>query len=168
MFAIGLVGFAVTSLLCGIAPTMEFLIVCRIVQGAAGALLVPGLAGHHHRHLPGRGAGTGLRPLGRRVGARDILGPFVGGLLVNTISWRMAFLIDVPFLLIAYLATVRSAGVPRRRGHRTLRLARLAGGRRRRRRTGLRDDPRPAARMERADRHGELTVGAVAAIASRS
>ena len=42
MFAIGLVGFAATSLLCGIAPTMEFLIVSRTLQGAAGAVLVPG------------------------------------------------------------------------------------------------------------------------------
>ena len=42
MFAFGLVGFAATSLLCGVAPTMEFLIVSRTLQGAAGALLVPG------------------------------------------------------------------------------------------------------------------------------
>jgi MFS family permease len=42
MFAVGLIGFAVTSLLCGIAPSMEFLIVSRILQGAAGAILVPG------------------------------------------------------------------------------------------------------------------------------
>jgi MFS family permease len=42
MFAIGLAGFAATSLLCGLAPTMESLIVCRTLQGAAGALLVPG------------------------------------------------------------------------------------------------------------------------------
>ena len=42
VFSLGLVAFAVTSLLCGLAPTMEFLIACRILQGAAGALLVPG------------------------------------------------------------------------------------------------------------------------------
>src|SRR4051794_39397410 len=42
MFAIGLAGFGVTSVLCGLAPNMELLILARIAQGAAGALLVPG------------------------------------------------------------------------------------------------------------------------------
>ena len=42
MFTLGLVGFLVTSLLCGLAPNMELLIVFRILQGIAGALLVPG------------------------------------------------------------------------------------------------------------------------------
>src|SRR5438128_3813817 len=42
MFAFGLVGFGVTSLLCGLAPSIELLIAFRVLQGAAGALLVPG------------------------------------------------------------------------------------------------------------------------------
>jgi MFS family permease len=42
MFSFGLVGFAVTSLLCGIAPSIEILIAARVLQGAAGALVVPG------------------------------------------------------------------------------------------------------------------------------
>ena len=42
MFAIGLAGFGVTSVLCGLAPTLETLILLRVAQGAAGALLVPG------------------------------------------------------------------------------------------------------------------------------
>ena len=52
MFALGLIGFTLTSVLCGIAPTMELLIVARFLQGAAGALLVPRFALDHHRHLP--------------------------------------------------------------------------------------------------------------------
>src|SRR5262249_3101167 len=42
MFVVGLIGFGVTSVLCGAAPNMEFLVASRILQGAAGALLVPG------------------------------------------------------------------------------------------------------------------------------
>ncbi|HSO94196.1 MAG TPA: MFS transporter, partial [Candidatus Dormibacteraeota bacterium] len=42
MFALGLIGFGLTSVLCGLAPSMELLVVFRILQGAAGALLVPG------------------------------------------------------------------------------------------------------------------------------
>jgi EmrB/QacA subfamily drug resistance transporter len=107
MFAIGLVGFAGTSLLCGIAPTMEFLIVCRTLQGAAGALLVPGSLAIITATFQGEEQGRAFGLWAGASAATTILGPFVGGLLVNTISWRMAFLINLPFLLIAYIATVR-------------------------------------------------------------
>jgi EmrB/QacA subfamily drug resistance transporter len=107
MFAIGLAGFAGTSLLCGIAPTMEFLIVCRTLQGAAGALLVPGSLAIITATFRGEEQGRAFGLWAGASAATTILGPFVGGLLVNTISWRMAFLINLPFLLIAYVATVR-------------------------------------------------------------
>jgi predicted MFS family arabinose efflux permease len=106
MFAIGLVGFAATSLLCGIAPSMEFLIVCRILQGAAGALLVPGSLAIITATFQGEEQGRAFGLWAGASAATTIFGPFVGGLLVNTISWRLAFLINLPFLLIAYLATV--------------------------------------------------------------
>ena len=107
MFAIGLVGFAATSLLCGLAPTMEFLIVCRTLQGAAGAVLVPGSLAIITATFRGEEQGRAFGLWAGASAATTILGPFVGGLLVNTISWRMAFLINLPFLLIAYVATVR-------------------------------------------------------------
>ena len=107
MFAIGLVGFAATSLLCGIAPTMEFLILCRALQGAAGAVLVPGSLAIITATFRGEEQGRAFGLWAGASAATTILGPFVGGVLVNTISWRMAFLINLPFLLIAYVATVR-------------------------------------------------------------
>ncbi|MDQ3985927.1 MAG: MFS transporter [Actinomycetota bacterium] len=107
MFAIGLAGFAATSLLCGIAPTMEFLIASRILQGATGALLVPGSLAIITASFQGEEQGRAFGVWAGASAATTILGPFVGGLLVNTISWRAAFLINLPFLLIAYLATTR-------------------------------------------------------------
>ncbi|MGH2694385.1 MAG: MFS transporter [Actinomycetota bacterium] len=107
MFAIGLGGFAATSLLCGIAPSMEFLIVSRVLQGAAGALLVPGSLAIITASFRGEEQGRAFGVWAGASAATTILGPFVGGLLVNTISWRAAFLINLPFLVIAYLATVR-------------------------------------------------------------
>jgi EmrB/QacA subfamily drug resistance transporter len=107
MFAIGLIGFAATSLLCGIAPTIEFLIISRTLQGAAGALLIPGSLAIITATFQGEEQGRAFGLWAGASGATTILGPFVGGLLVNTVSWRMAFLINLPFLLIAYLATVR-------------------------------------------------------------
>ena len=107
MFSLGLLGFAATSLLCGIAPTIEFLIVARVLQGAAGALVVPGSLSIITASFEGEERGRAFGVWAGASAATTILGPFVGGLLVNTISWRMAFLVNLPLLAIAYLATIR-------------------------------------------------------------
>src|SRR5919106_1426035 len=107
MFGIGLAGFGVTSFLCGIAPTMELLILFRILQGAAGALVVPGSLSIITASFEGEQQGRAFGIWAGASAATTILGPFVGGVLVNSISWRMAFLINLPFLVIAYVATTR-------------------------------------------------------------
>jgi EmrB/QacA subfamily drug resistance transporter len=107
MFAVGLAGFAATSLLCGLAPSMEFLIVSRVLQGAAGALVVPGSLSIITASFQGEEQGRAFGVWAGASAATTILGPFVGGVLVNTVSWRMAFFVNLPFLLVAYLATVR-------------------------------------------------------------
>jgi EmrB/QacA subfamily drug resistance transporter len=107
MFSLGLLGFGVTSLLCGIAPTIEILIVARVLQGAAGALVVPGSLSIITASFEGEERGRAFGVWAGASAATTILGPFVGGLLVNTISWRMAFLVNLPLLAVAYLATVR-------------------------------------------------------------
>jgi EmrB/QacA subfamily drug resistance transporter len=108
MFSLGLLGFAATSLLCGVAPSMEFLIVARVLQGAAGALVVPGSLAIITASFEGEERGRAFGVWAGASAATTILGPFVGGLLVNTISWRMAFLINLPLLAIAYVATIRA------------------------------------------------------------
>jgi EmrB/QacA subfamily drug resistance transporter len=108
MFAIGLIGFAVTSLLCGIAPTMEFLIVARILQGAAGALVVPGSLSIITATFEGEERGRAFGVWAGASAATSILGPLVGGILVNTISWRAAFFVNLPFLAVALIATLRA------------------------------------------------------------
>ena len=66
IFSAGLVGFGVTSLLCGLAPTMELLVVARLLQGASGALLVPGSLTIITASYEGEAARPGVRHLGRR------------------------------------------------------------------------------------------------------
>jgi EmrB/QacA subfamily drug resistance transporter len=107
MFSLGLLGFAATSLLCGIAPTIEILIAARVLQGAAGAFVVPGSLSIITASFEGEERGRAFGVWAGASAATSILGPFVGGLLVNTVSWRMAFLINLPLLAIAYVATVR-------------------------------------------------------------
>ncbi len=107
MFSFGLAGFGLMSVFCGLAPSMEVLILCRVLQGAAGALLVPGslslitatFAGEEQARAFGVWAGASA--------GTTILGPFLGGILVDTLSWRAAFLINVPLVLFALWATER-------------------------------------------------------------
>jgi EmrB/QacA subfamily drug resistance transporter len=107
MFALGLAGFGVTSILCGLAPNMELLILFRILQGAAGALLVPGALALINSTFRGEELGRAFGVWAGASAATTILGPFIGGVLVDTISWRAVFFINVPLILIAYYATVR-------------------------------------------------------------
>jgi len=104
MFTLGLAGFLVTSVLCGLAPNMETLILFRILQGATGALVVPGSLAIITASFEGEQQGRAFGFWAGASAATTILGPFVGGVLVNAISWRAAFFINVPFLLLALYA----------------------------------------------------------------
>jgi EmrB/QacA subfamily drug resistance transporter len=107
MFVIGLVGFGVTSLLCGLAPNLETLILARLVQGAAGALLVPGSLAILTNAFEGEEQGRAFGIWAAASGLAPILGPFIGGLLVDNFSWRWIFLLNVPFTAVAIWAAQR-------------------------------------------------------------
>ncbi|MGH2498658.1 MAG: MFS transporter, partial [Candidatus Limnocylindria bacterium] len=106
-FVWGLAGFGAASVLCGLAPNMELLVVFRLLQGAAGALLVPGSLALINAAFSGEEQGRAFGLWAGASAGTTILGPFVGGLLVDTLSWRMAFLINVPVVAIALWATLR-------------------------------------------------------------
>jgi EmrB/QacA subfamily drug resistance transporter len=107
MFLYGLAGFGVTSVLCGVAPNMELLVLFRILQGAAGALLVPGSLALLTANFSGEAQGRAFGLWAGASGATTILGPVLGGLLVDTVSWRAAFLINAPLVALALWATWR-------------------------------------------------------------
>jgi EmrB/QacA subfamily drug resistance transporter len=104
-FLLGLLGFGVTSVLCGFAPSMELLVLFRVLQGAAGALLVPGSLALLTANFEGEEQGRAFGTWAGASGATTILGPLIGGLLVDTISWRAAFFINVPLVALAAWAT---------------------------------------------------------------
>ncbi len=106
VYAIGLASFAVTSALCGFAPTMEWLILFRVLQGAAGAMLVPGSLALISGCFEGAERGRAFGIWAASTSALTLLGPLVGGLLVDTVGWRFAFLVNVPVLAFALWVTI--------------------------------------------------------------
>lgn len=104
MFVIGLFGFGVTSIACGLAPNIETLIVARLLQGAAGALLVPNSLAILTANFEGEEQGRAFGVWAAASGAATILGPFVGGVLVEEFSWRWIFLLNVPLIAVAVWA----------------------------------------------------------------
>jgi EmrB/QacA subfamily drug resistance transporter len=107
VYAIGLASFGATSALCGLAPTMEWLIVFRLVQGAAGALLVPGSLSIITQAFDGAERSRAFGIWAAATSALTVLGPLAGGLIVDTVGWRVAFLVNVPVLAVALWATLR-------------------------------------------------------------
>lgn len=96
MFVLGLAGFGAASLACGLAPTMEVLILSRLVQGLFGAVLVPTSLALINATFEGAERGRAFGFWAAATSALTLMGPPVGGLLVDTIGWQVAFLINVP------------------------------------------------------------------------
>ncbi|MEO7803474.1 MAG: MFS transporter [Actinomycetota bacterium] len=107
VFLVGLVGFGFTSLLCGLAPNMESLIAFRVLQGAMGALLVPGSLSIIRASFDGESQGRAFGIWAGASGATTVLGPLIGGLLVDSVSWRAVFLMNVPLVMLGFYATQR-------------------------------------------------------------
>ena len=107
LFVIGLVGFGVASVLCGFAPNIETLIFFRIIQGAAGALLVPGSLALITHTFEGAERGRAIGIWAAAAAATAILGPFVGGTLVQTDLVASGVLPERALIAIALWASWR-------------------------------------------------------------
>lgn len=107
IFAIGLVGFGISSLLCGLAPNLELIVLFRVLQGASGALLVPGSLSIITATFEGPARSRAFGTWAASTAGLALFGQPLGGLLVDSLSWRSAFLINVPLVAIALWATIR-------------------------------------------------------------
>ncbi|MGZ3141130.1 MFS transporter [Lentzea chajnantorensis] len=108
VYVTGVVWFGVASLLCGVAWNVPVLVAARVLQGVGAALLTPGalaiLQSSFNREDRSRaiGAWSGLS------GVATAIGPFVGGLLVQAWSWRLAFLVNLPVAALCVYLALRS------------------------------------------------------------
>ncbi|MDQ3572830.1 MAG: MFS transporter [Actinomycetota bacterium] len=108
MFLFGLVGFAVTSALCAIAPSDEFLIIARGLQGIAGALLVPGSLALVASAFSGAARGAAVGSWTAWTGIATVVGPAGGGLLVDELDWRWIFWINLPLIAATIWLTLEA------------------------------------------------------------
>src|SRR5262245_8004587 len=126
VFQIGVVWFAIASVLCLVAPNAPFLIGARALQGVGAALLTPGslaiIEASFHPDDRGKaiGAWTGFGGVGIAIG------PFIGGWLIQAVSWRLIFAINLPIAALVVAVTWRH--VPESRDMRESGWVELSGG----------------------------------------
>jgi len=109
VFVIGVVWFAVASLLCGLAPDLPLLIAGRVLQGVGGALLTPGSLALISASFRGPDRAAAIGAWSGLGGIAGAIGPFLGGWIVQAASWRLVFLINVPLaVLVIAVARARS------------------------------------------------------------
>jgi EmrB/QacA subfamily drug resistance transporter len=114
LFVVGVAGFGVTSLLCALAPTIEMLVVARALQGVSGALLTPAALAVIVGAFPPDERGKAVGAWTAWGGIGTVLGPLIGGQLVDTASWRWIFAINIPIVLVTLFIVFRA--VPEGRG----------------------------------------------------
>lgn len=113
VYLLGMGAFTAASLLCAVAPDIRLLIAARALQGVGAAMLVPGslaiLTSTFHPDDRGRAIGA----WSALAGATAAIGPFLGGWLIDSVSWRLIFVINLPIAAITAFITL--VHVPARR-----------------------------------------------------
>ncbi len=110
IFIIGIVGFTVASALCGLASTAEVLVVARLVQGTATALMIPQILATVYSTFPPQERAGASGAYGGVTGLAAVVGPLMAGLLLGNdvlgLGWRSVFLVNVPIGIIALVLAV--------------------------------------------------------------
>ena len=123
LFLWGVAGFTAASALCGLAPNIEFLIIARVIQGLAGAMMTPQVLAIATVTFPPHERGQAFSLFGLSAGLAAVCGPILGGVLVSAnlfgLEWQPIFLVNIPIGIAAVIAGWFL--IPRLPGHATLR-----------------------------------------------
>jgi EmrB/QacA subfamily drug resistance transporter len=122
IFALGVGGFGAASLLCALAPSIGALIAARALQGVASALLTPSALAVIVATFPESERGPAIGSWTAWGGIATVLGPLAGGELLQIASWRVIFLINLPFVVVCatLILAVIPKSAPRRERARTV------------------------------------------------
>ncbi|WP_174185079.1 MFS transporter [Nocardia barduliensis] len=107
VFVWGTIAFAIASVLCGAATTIEVLVAARILQGVAGAMLTPGSLALISSSIDQRDQGAAIGLWSGFGGVAGALGPFLGGWLIELAGWRAIFFLNVPLAVVVVLVALR-------------------------------------------------------------
>lgn len=107
VFVIGVVGFALASVMCALAPTIEVLVAARGLQGVGAALLTPGSLAIISASFAPDDRGPAIGTWSGLAGVTTAIGPLAGGWLVETTGWRGIFWINIPLAIAVVWIAVK-------------------------------------------------------------
>jgi EmrB/QacA subfamily drug resistance transporter len=107
IFMVGVALFTMASVWCGLAPSPGQLIAARAVQGIGGALMIPGSLAIISASFSEENRGKAIGTWSGFSGVTAAIGPIVGGFLIDNVSWRAAFFINIPLALIVLFISLR-------------------------------------------------------------
>lgn len=118
IYLAGLVVFTLSSLFCGLAGTIDHLIIARVFQGLGAAMMTPQTMAVITRIFPPNQRGTAMSLWGATAGVATLVGPILGGVIVDTLGWEWIFFINLPLGVIAFVCALRFVPVLDTRKHR--------------------------------------------------
>jgi len=102
-----IVGFLVSSMLCGTSSSLDMMVVCRIAQGVFGASLVPVSQFILRTIFPQEQLTKAMAIWGMGIMAGPVLGPTIGGYITDALNWRWVFFVNIPFCILAFFMSLR-------------------------------------------------------------
>ncbi|MGI9824199.1 DHA2 family efflux MFS transporter permease subunit [Agromyces sp. Marseille-Q5079] len=118
VYLVGLVVFTFASLWCGLSGDIETLIAARAVQGLGAALMTPQTMAVIARVFPPQQRGAAMGLWGSVAGVATLVGPILGGVLVDSLGWEWVFFVNVPVGVVAFVAAWRLVPDLETHGHR--------------------------------------------------
>ena len=107
IYLIGLTVFTLASLWCGLTSSIEMLIAARVFQGLGAALLTPQTMAVITRIFPAEKRGQAMALWGATAGVATLVGPILGGILVDAFGWEWIFFINIPVGIVGFVLAVR-------------------------------------------------------------
>lgn len=107
MYLIGLALFTISSLACGLAPTIEVLIVSRVAQGLGASLMTPQTMAVITRIFAPNARGAAMGLWGATAGVATLVGPILGGILLDSLGWEWIFFVNVPVGIVGFILAMK-------------------------------------------------------------